>query len=153
MFVIVRHSVMVTSFHQTVHKLHFQKCKYGQGANICYFVFELQLWLNFGQYICTRGCYDSSSVGNYLLEVCSRYLSPHHFMLHGLDYMISSLFYSVSVPDDYKLPECFKTVDSLGIDFPKDVHALKLGRVETRFTSLSLTTKSLFNRVSTVLLI
>lgn len=153
MFVIVRHSVIrFTSFHQTVHELHFQKCKYGQGANIYYFVFELQLWLNFGQ-LCTRGCYDSSSVGNYLLEICSRHLSPHLFKLHGLDYMISSLFYSVSVPDDYKLPECFKTVDSLGIDFPKELHALKLGRVETRFTSLSLTTKSLFNQVSTVLLI
>lgn len=67
--------------------------------------------------------------------------------------MISLLFYSVSVPDDYELPECFKTVDSLGIDFPKEVHALKLGLVETKFTSLSLTTKSLFNQVSTVLLI
>lgn len=67
--------------------------------------------------------------------------------------MISSLFYYVSVPDDYKLPECFKAVDSLDIDFPKKLHALKLGRVETRFTSLSLTTKSLFNKVSTVSLI
>lgn len=67
--------------------------------------------------------------------------------------MISSLFYSVSVPDDYKLPECFKPVDSLGIVFPKELHSFKLGRVETRFTSLSLTTKSLFYQVSTVLLI
>lgn len=57
------------------------------------------------------------------------------------------------MPDGYKLPECFKPVDSLGIAFPIKVKFLKLGQVETKFTSLSLTTKSLFNEVSTVLLI
>ncbi|XP_046685741.1 HORMA domain-containing protein 1-like [Homalodisca vitripennis] len=51
-----------------------------------------------------------------------------------------------NVPASYKLPEHFIPVESLSINFPVEAYTIKLGKVESKFTGIALSTKSVLNQ-------
>lgn len=48
------------------------------------------------------------------------------------------------VPEDYVLPSNFKAIDSLGIKFPDDWPDVSMGKVDSKFTTLLVASKSKF---------
>ncbi|KAG8291272.1 HORMA domain-containing protein 1 [Homalodisca vitripennis] len=52
-----------------------------------------------------------------------------------------------NVPASYKLPEHFIPVESLCINFPVEACTIKLGKVESKFTGMALSTKSVLNQL------
>uniref|UniRef100_A0A1B6L3N7 HORMA domain-containing protein n=1 Tax=Graphocephala atropunctata TaxID=36148 RepID=A0A1B6L3N7_9HEMI len=56
------------------------------------------------------------------------------------------LEFNENVPVDFELPKFFTVVDSLDINFPPEAHTIKLGKVESKFTAIALSTKTILNK-------